>query len=301
MKMITKRGIFLWILSFAFLIGIGFMTYSLVTEGSTWVMKSYNHHVYKSGELIAAGTIYDSNKVALVSTKDGNRVYSDDKTTRKSTLHIVGDPKNFISTGVQNQFDAELTGYSIVSGVYNIEKYGKGNDMTLTVDSEICNLAYKKLNGRKGTVAVVNYKTGDILCSVSSPSYDVNNVPDDLETSSDYEGVYINRLISAHYPPGSTFKIVTAVCAIENMSDVYTRTWKCNGEYDAGSGTPIKCNANHGSHETFEEAFKDSCNAVFAQIAIELGTEKLQTTAKGTRNRLVRHNQRQNRILCGKI
>ena len=175
MKMITKRGIFLWILSFAFLIGIGFMTYSLVTEGSTWVMKSYNHHVYKSGELIAAGTIYDSNKVALVSTKDGNRVYSDDKTTRKSTLHIVGDPKNFISTGVQNQFDAELTGYSIVSGVYNIEKYGKGNDMTLTVDSEICNLAYKKLNGRKGTVAVVNYKTGDILCSVSSPSYDVNN------------------------------------------------------------------------------------------------------------------------------
>ena len=74
MKMITKRGIFLWILSFAFLIGIGFMTYSLVTEGSTWVMKSYNHHVYKSGELIAAGTIYDSNKVALVSTKDGNRV-----------------------------------------------------------------------------------------------------------------------------------------------------------------------------------------------------------------------------------
>jgi peptidoglycan glycosyltransferase len=280
MKMITRRGIFLWILSALFIVGLVFMTVSLVSSGDEWVMKRFNHHVYSNGELVGAGTIYDTNGVVLAETKDGERVYSDNKTTRKSTLHIVGDPKNFISTGVQSVFDAKLTGYNILSGVYNIEKYGKGNDMKLTIDSEICNVAYEALNGRKGTIGIVNYKTGDIICAVSTPSYDVNNVPDDLDTNEEYEGVYINRLLSAQYVPGSTFKIVTAICAIENISDIYDRTWECHGAYQPEKGVEIKCNANHGSAITFKDALAKSCNATFAQIAIELGKDKLQATAK---------------------
>ncbi|MFR2017111.1 MAG: hypothetical protein ACLS27_00420 [Eubacterium sp.] len=57
MKMITKRGIFLWIMSLAFVVGLVFMTVSLVQNGDTWVMKRFNHHVYSNGELIGAGTI----------------------------------------------------------------------------------------------------------------------------------------------------------------------------------------------------------------------------------------------------
>lgn len=280
MKMITKRGIFLWILSALFVAGLVFLTFSLVTHGDEWVMKRFNHHVYTDGELVGAGTIYDKNGVVLAQTIDGERVYSDSATTRKSTLHIVGDPKNFISTGVQCVYDAKLTGYSPITGVYNIEKYGKGNDMTLTIDSEICDRAYKALDGRKGTIGVVNYKTGDIICAVSSPSYDVNDVPDNLETSEKYEGVYINRLLSAHYVPGSTFKIVTAICAIENMPDVYSRTWDCDGGFTPDKGVEIKCNANHGHKVDFDTALAKSCNSVFAQIAIELGADKLQATAK---------------------
>lgn len=280
MKMITKRGIFLWILSFAFIAGIVFMTVSLVGNGETWVMKRFNHHVYSNGELVGAGTIYDNNGKVLAETIDGERVYSKDKTTRKSTLHIVGDPKNFISTGVQSAFDAKLTGYNILFGVYNIERYGKGNDLKLTVDSEICDIAYNALNGRKGTVGVVNYKTGDIICSVSSPSYDVNDVPFDLETNSAYEGAYINRLLSAHYIPGSTFKLVTAISALENISDIEDRTWACNGRFTPKSGTDIVCNANHGGSISFKDALAKSCNSAFAQIAIELGEDRLNATAK---------------------
>ena len=81
------------------------------------------------------------------------------------------------------------------------------------------------------------------------------------------------------YTPGSTFKIVTAICAIENISDIYDRTFRCTGEYDPGSGTPIECNARHGKL-TFEQALAKSCNSAFAQIAIELGPEKLADTAK---------------------
>lgn len=280
MKMITKRGIFLWIMSLAFIVGLVFMTVSLVQNGDTWVMKRFNHHVYSNGELIGAGTIYDKDGDVLAETKDGDRIYSDSATTRKSTLHVVGDPKNFISTGVQSVYSARLTGYSLLFGVHNIQKYGKGNDLKLTIDRDICDDAYKALDGRKGTVGIVNYKTGEIVCSVSSPSYDVEDVPDNLLTSERYEGVYINRLLDAHYVPGSTFKLVTAICAIENIPDIYSREWVCNGEYQPESGVAIKCNANHGKHINFKDALAKSCNSTFAQIAIELGQEKLATTAK---------------------
>lgn len=280
MKMITKRGIFLWIMSLAFVVGLVFMTVSLVQNGDTWVMKRFNHHVYSNGELIGAGTIYDKDGDVLAETKDGDRIYSDSATTRKSTLHVVGDPKNFISTGVQSVYSARLTGYSLLFGVHNIQKYGKGNDLKLTIDRDICDEAYKALDGRKGTVGIVNYKTGEIVCSVSSPSYDVEDVPDNLLTSERYEGVYINRLLGAHYVPGSTFKLVTAICAIENIPDIYSREWVCNGEYQPKSGVAIKCNANHGKHINFKDALAKSCNSTFAQIAIELGQEKLATTAK---------------------
>ena len=280
MKMITKRGIFLWIMSLAFVVGLVFMTVSLVQNGDTWVMKRFNHHVYSNGELIGAGTIYDKDGDVLAETKDGDRIYSDSAITRKSTLHVVGDPKNFISTGVQSVYSARLTGYSLLFGVHNIQKYGKGNDLKLTIDRDICDEAYKALDGRKGTVGIVNYKTGEIVCSVSSPSYDVEDVPDNLLTSERYEGVYINRLLDAHYVPGSTFKLVTAICAIENIPDIYSREWVCNGEYQPESGVAIKCNANHGKHINFNDALAKSCNSTFAQIAIELGQEKLATTAK---------------------
>lgn len=280
MKMITKRGIFLWIIAIAFIFGLAFMTFSLVQNGDTWVMKTYNSHVYKDGELIGAGTITDCNDKILAQTVDGKRKYSDDVTTRKSTLHTVGDTKGYISSGIQSVYKSNLTGYNLLFGVYSIERYGKGNDMQLTIDSDVCNTAYKALSDYKaGCVGVVNYKTGDIVCAVSTPSYDIEDEPSDLNTNKKYEGVYINRLITGLYTPGSTFKLVTAVCAIENIPDIYERKWTCTGEYDPGAGTPIECNGVHGTI-TFKQALAKSCNATFAQIAIELGPEKLAKTAQ---------------------
>lgn len=278
MKMITRRGLFLLILIALFLGCLGFLTYSLIVDGNQWVMQPYNTHIYYNGELTGAGTITDRNGKVLAQTVDGKRVYNESKTTRKSTLHLVGDTKGFISTGVQNVYEAKLTGYNVLTGVYSAIG-NNSNDMELTVDADVCDVAYNALKDYKaGCVGVVNYKTGDIVCMVSTPSYDVENMPSDIDTNEKYEGVYINRLISGLYTPGSTFKIVTAICAIENIPDIDTRTFNCEGEYDAG-GTPIECNAYHGKI-TFKEALAKSCNSTFAQIAIELGPEKLASTAK---------------------
>lgn len=280
MKMITRRGLFLLVLIIAFLGGLGFLTYSVVNEGNDWVMQPYNSHLYYNGELIGAGKITDRNGVVLAETVDGKRTYNESKTTRKSTLHAVGDTKGFISTGVQNVFNARLTGYSLFTGIHTVAKNGSGNDMELTLDAEVCDVAYNALSDYKaGCVGVVNYKTGDIICMVSTPGYDVENKPSDIDTNPNYEGAYINRLLGGLYTPGSTFKIVTAICAIENIPDIMSREFNCVGEYDPGKGTPIECNAYHGKL-TFKEALAKSCNSVFAQVAIELGPEKLAETAK---------------------
>lgn len=280
MKMITRRGMLLLILVIGFIAGLTVFSVRLANDGDKWVMQPYNGYVYHNGELIGAGKITDCNGRSLAETNNGQREYNDSKTTRKSTLHIVGDTKGFIGTGVQNVYRAKLVGYNPLSGIYSVAKNGSGNDMQLTIDADICDVAYNALSDYKaGCVGVMNYKTGDIVCAVSTPSYDPQNIPYDIDKNSAYDGVYINRLIQGMYTPGSTFKIVTAICAIENIPDIYDRKFKCTGEYDPGSGKPIECNATHGSIN-FEQALAKSCNSAFAELAVELGPEKLADTAK---------------------
>lgn len=282
MKMITRRGIFLWILSVLFLCGLVFMTSSLIEHGDVWVMKYYNNNVYHDGKLIAAGSITDRDGTVLVQTKDGDRIYNENKSIRMSSLHLVGDMKGFISTGVQSVFESELVGYNVFSGVYGINSGKNGNDLKLTVDAQINRTAYDALDGRKGTIGVVNYKTGDIVCMVSAPTYDVNNIPRDIDTNSRYEGVYMNRFLTGLYTPGSTFKLVTTICALENLgNDVLERSWNCkkNLDVDGIKEDNIICNSWHGKI-SFENALAKSCNSAFGELAIELGADKLKSTAE---------------------
>ncbi len=119
---------------------------------------------------------------------------------------------------------------------------------------------------------------------VSAPTYDVYNKPTDIDTntSGKYDGIYINRALTGVFTPGSTFKVVTAICAIENIPDIYERTFTCKGKYTTGKGKgdgDVICNDTHGK-VNFERALNVSCNSVFAELAIELGPDKLTQTVR---------------------
>ena len=86
-----------------------------------------------------------------------------------ANLHVVGDLYGNISTGALSAFASQLTGYNLLLGAFGAER---GNNLYLTVDAELNETAYQALGGKKGTVAVYNYKTGEILCLVSAPAYD---------------------------------------------------------------------------------------------------------------------------------
>ncbi len=274
----TRRAYVLYAVLGAFFVGFIILIYTFIMNGSDWATKKANQHLYSQGSISAAGSIYDCNEDPLAQTVNGKRRYHEYSNVRKATLHTVGDLNGFIATGVQYTYRHTLTGYDFVNGISSIVQYGKGNDVYLTIDSGLCSTAYKALNGRKGAVGVYNYTTGEIICMVSSPTYDPKNKPDDIDTNPKYEGVYLNRVLSGLYTPGSTFKVITAAGAIEHIPDIYERKFKCTGKYETGDGVVI-CNATHGTVD-FEKALNRSCNSAFAQIANELGKEKLTATAK---------------------
>lgn len=280
MRTATRRTYVLIVLIIAFLFGLGFMAYSFITQGDLWVSNRANSHIYSGGELTVAGTIYDRNGVPLVSTKDGKRIYHKDSAVRRATLHVVGDSAGYIATGVQTLYRSNLIGYNLVNGIYSTLSQDEGTDIELTIDSSVCASAYNAMNGKKGTVLIYNYKTGEVICMVSAPNYDPNYKPSDINTNTTgkYDGIYLNRALSGVFTPGSTFKVVTAICAIENISDIYSRTFKCTGRYKTKQGYVI-CNGVHGT-VNFERALNVSCNSVFAQLANEVGKDKLTQTVR---------------------
>ena len=278
MRITAKRAAIVYALIAAFLAGVCFFVVSLVMNGGEWASNKANRHIYRGGTIVNAGTIYDKNGVALAKSSDNERIFSSDSTVRKAVLHVVGDTAGVISTGTHYLYRDVLSGYSKIEGIYNLKRSGTGTDITLNIDSEANKIAYKALGDYNGAVAVYNYKTGQLLCSVSKPTYDINDKPDDLLTNEKYSGVFLDKVVSGIYTPGSIIKIVTAGCAIENIPDIYTRTFECDGKYETDDGTVI-CNGEHGEQD-FRKAMNNSCNCAFAEISIELGAAKLKAYAE---------------------
>lgn len=279
MNTTSKRARVVYILVCLLVAGAVYLCFTITANGGTWVMNRANRHIYTNGMLNTAGTVFDSKGKALVESVDGKRVYNDDKVVRRAMLHVTGDSQGFISTGVQNLYKKELVGYNVLTGLYTAGEM-RGNDIHLTVDSEVSKAALKALGDRKGAVAVYNYKTGEVICMVSSPTYDPENKPEDIEsdTSGKYEGIYLNRCLSSSYVPGSTFKIVTAAAALENIPDINQQKFYCSGSYKTGDGEVI-CNGVHGELN-FTQALNQSCNSAFTQIALQLGKDTLSAQAQ---------------------
>lgn len=280
MRNTTRRTYIIIFLIVAFFAGLGIMLYGFMTDGDDWVSDRSNALIYKGGELTVAGTIYDSDGEVLVSTEKGQRKYNPNYNKRLSTLHVVGDSAGYIATGVQTLYRSNLIGYNFVDGIYSTLTSDEGVDIKLTIDADICAEAYSAMNGNKGTVTVYNYETGEVVCMVSAPTYDPQNKPQDIDTNTSgrYDGIYLNRAITGVFTPGSTFKVVTAVCAIENIPDIYSRKFKCTGKKTFGKGDVI-CNGVHGTL-TFERALNVSCNSVFSELANEVGKDKLTETVR---------------------
>ena len=270
MNRVTKRtwlmGLFIGLL----LGGMLFFIWEYATEAEDWIVSAGSPHVYNNSN-IGCGTVTDRSGTVLLDISE-SRTYSTDLTTRQSTLHWLGDRKGYISASAVSSYAAEMAGFDLINGIYNDS--GDGGRATLTLSAQVQNAAYNAMSGRKGTVAVYNYKTGEILCAVTTPTFDPDNVPDiEGDTSGQYEGVYLNRFLQSTYIPGSIFKVVTTAAALESVPDILDKTFTCYGAYEYGT-EKVTCERAHGTL-TLKTALSNSCNCSFAQIAELIGRKNM--------------------------
>ena len=282
MKSTTKRAFVVLLLVVVFTLGLMYLAINLGINAEKWATLRANTHLVNDGSFIGAGNVLDRTGAVLAETKNGERVYNNSERIRPSTLHIVGDSEGFIASGVQTAYKRELIGYNLVTGIYSLKKYERGNDVTLTVDAMLSATALEALGSKKGVVAVYNYKTGEMLCAVSSPNFDIRNKPsaEEIEENKNgkYEGLYLNRLIDGLYTPGSTFKIITMACALENIQGIDSWEYECEGEMFL-NGVRVSCPDKHGKLN-LEEAFSKSCNCAFSELSKQLTPAQLSETAK---------------------
>ena len=271
MNRIASRATALILFVVILLGGFGFFLVEYLTKAHEWVITSGSPHVYTGGN-IGCGIAVDREEILLIDLNNG-REYSDSSLLRQATVHWLGDRYGSINAPALPNYASELAGFDMLNGVYNYSDSSGVAELTLSAKVQIA--ALEAMGEYKGTVAVFNYETGQLLCAVTTPTYDPDAVPDiENDITGRYEGLYVNRFTMSNYIPGSIFKIVTLAAALEEIPDITEQTFVCTGSYEIDT-EQITCEDPHWEQD-LKSAFRNSCNCAFAQIALQLGAEKLE-------------------------
>ncbi|MXM65598.1 penicillin-binding protein 2 [Streptomyces sp. HUCO-GS316] len=171
-------------------------------------------------------------------------------------------------------------------------KEREGGNVVTTLNADAQKAAYEGLKGRgKGAVAAIDPSTGAILALASYPSYDPSTIAgsndgdawNKLQKKNNPDDPMLNRALRETYPPGSTFKVVTAAAALENglYKSADEKTDSPLPWIMPGTTTPLK---NEGSipckNATLRIALRYSCNTVFGKVGADLGNDKMLEEAK---------------------
>lgn len=271
MNRVARRSTIALLLAVILIGGMLVFVGEFFLKADDWSVFPGNPHVY-SGSNIGCGIVTDADGTVILDATEG-RVYAEDYATRLATLHWLGDRAGYISAPAVSEYSSEMAGYDLLNGLYSYS--GTGGEAELTLSAQVQKAALDAMGSYKGTVAVYNYKTGEIICAVSTPTYDPDNVPDiEGDTTGQYEGAYLNRFTQVSYVPGSIFKVITTAAALELDEDCLDLKFTCEGSY-AIEGDRVTCEHTHGSID-LKTALAKSCNCYFAQLVLYLGSDTLE-------------------------
>lgn len=272
MNRISKRAGMLMVFVLILVAGFTFFISEYISRAGDWVLFPGSPHVYSGGN-INRGSVADRDGILILNVQNGKKTYSANAALRKTTLHWVGDRYGYVSAPALPNYAKEIAGFDLLNGIYTYADQGGVASLTLSAKVQLA--ALEAMGSYKGTVAVYNYKTGELICAVSTPNYDPDNIPDiEGDATGIYDGVYMNRFTQSCYIPGSIFKIVTAAAALEAIPNIQEQTFQCTGSYEI-QGEFITCETAH-RNQNIKQAFCNSCNCAFAQIALQLGPDVLE-------------------------
>jgi penicillin-binding protein 2 len=158
-----------------------------------------------------------------------------------------------------------------------------GDEVVLTLDADVQNRALEVFGEESGAAVMMDCRTGDVLCLMSAPSFDANKFVKGL-SAADYQALaqydhkpLFNKALTATYPPGSTFKTMVALTALEHGYDPKT-VHVCNKSW-AWGGRVWHCDKAHGAQD-LHGAIATSCDIYFYQCALTVGPDRIAETAR---------------------
>ena len=259
---------------------MGYLVYFTTVKAKTFVNSPYNQRQDSFAQSVVRGDITDRNGNVLATTEvdeDGTET----RTYPYGSLfsHVIGyNDSQFGKTGLESaqNFDLLTSNAFFMEKIQNEFKGEKdqGDTVVTTLDAELQQAAYDALGENKGAVIVMEADTGKILTLVSKPDFDPNYIDSVIEDSQDSDSSYLlNRATQGLYPPGSTFKVLTALEYIHENSNYQKYSYECEGE-DIFDGVQIHCSdyAVHGTVDLADSLAK-SCNTSFANIGMKLNKQ----------------------------
>ncbi len=250
--------------------------YFQLTQSEDLLSSPYNQRQIEKENNVTRGSILASDGTVLAQTvtdEDGNE--SREYPYGDLFAHVVGYSE-YGASGLEavqsyrlleSHADIMEQMQNEVNGVKNA-----GDNVVTTLDLTLQQAACDALGDNTGAVVVLDAETGEVLADVSSPAFDPNTIADDWEdlNSDDSDSPFLNRALQGLYPPGSTFKMVTALAYLRENGSFDDFSFECTGSYTAGNYT-IHCvdNTVHGA-ENYTDAFANSCNCAFAYMISEL-------------------------------
>jgi penicillin-binding protein 2 len=200
-------------------------------------------------------------------------------------------------SGVERMLENELRGRAGNSRV-EVNAYGRvirelakdpgtpGDEVVLTLDMDIQRYATERVRGESASIVVMDVVTGELVSIVSAPGFDPNLFNIGL-SQAEWDGLtnndlnpLVNKTLAGQYPPGSTFKMIVALAALEAGVISPNRTIFCSGKVSLGSHD-FHCwkRGGHGAMDMVD-AIKQSCNVYFYEVGKRLGIDKIDKMAR---------------------
>ena len=265
---------------------IGYLIYFDGIKSDDFINSPYNTRQDSFSDRVVRGKIMSADGQVLAQTN----VSEDGTETRNYPYsnvfsHVVGYDSNGKS-GLESEANFTLlTSHSFfLTQLKNefLNTKNTGDTVISTLNANLQNVAYNALGDRRGAVVVIEPSTGKRLVEVSKPDFDPNTIAQNWQTlvNDENDSSLLNRATNGAYPPGSTFKVVTALDYFRTKGTFEGYNYLCEGSITLEDHT-IHCyhNTVHGQ-EDFYSAFANSCNCAFASIGVDLGGASLRRTAE---------------------
>ena len=279
-----KRIIFILIvICILFVSLIVYLSYFQVFKAEAVVNNSYNKRLWINEEKILRGSIIDRNgKILAYSEKTGDtykRLYN----YGNLYSHLIGySYREYGKVGLELEYNNILLNISESTPLNELKNIvipnTEGNTLKLTIDHHVQEYSRNMLKGKKGAVVAMNPTTGEIYSMVSVPDFNPSTLKENWnDIMEDGDSPFLNRATSGLYTPGSVFKVITTIAALETQG--LDLEYECKGSTKIDGYVLKDYGGKAHGKVNLEEALVRSCNSYFAEKGVEIGKDKIGEVA----------------------